>query len=132
MSGNEYRLQFGLPWTRGLTSAASRAESGWTEERKAKTRKLARKTQFFKLAHAVPRREFAPFLKAEAIGHLGHHAVGFGKAFEQRVRILFDKGLTDAAIAQKLHVSRSTVTYCTTLWRKPKRKKSAQVGNMAQ
>jgi len=129
MNVNEYRSQFGLPWSRGLTSAASRASSGWTEERKAKARKLARRSGFFKLAHSRPRRELAPFLKAEAVEHLGPHAVGFGKAFEQRVRGLFNKGLTDAAIAQKLHVGRATVTYRTTLWRTPKGKnkvKSAQ------
>ena len=63
----------------GLTSAASLANSGWTDERKAKARKLARKSQFFKLAHLSPRREFAPFLKAEAVEHLGANATPYGK-----------------------------------------------------
>jgi orotate phosphoribosyltransferase-like protein len=54
---------------------------------------------------------------------LGKHAVGFGKAFERRVRALFDKGLTDAAIAQALDAGRATVTYRTTHWRKRKRLK---------
>ena len=69
------------------------------------------------------RRAPAPFLKAEAIQNLGKHAVGFGKAFERRVRALFDKGLTDAAIARALDVGRATVTYRSTHWRKRKRVK---------
>jgi hypothetical protein len=68
------------------------------------------------------RRAPAPFLKTEAIQNLGKHAVGFGKAFERRVRALFDKGLTDAAIARALDVGRATVTYRTMHWRKRKRK----------
>jgi len=123
LSVDKYRSKFGLPWTRGLTSKASRLSSSWTEERKAKARELALKSKFFKLAHSGLRRQFAPFLKAEAIEHLGNHAIGFGKAFEQRVRILFNKGLTDSAIAMRLHVGRSTVTCCTTVWRNRKRKK---------
>ena len=123
MSVDEYRTRFGLPWSRGLTSAASVASSGWTDERKAKARKLARKNRFFERAHATPRRAPAPFLKAEAVKNLGKHAVGFGKAFERRVRALFDKGVTDAAIARALNVGRATVTYRTTHWRKRKRLK---------
>jgi hypothetical protein len=46
---------------------------------------------------------------------------GFGKAFERRVRALFNKGLSDAAIARALDVGRATVTYRTTHWRKRKR-----------
>jgi ROS/MUCR transcriptional regulator protein len=102
ISVDEYRSRFGLPWSRGLTSAASVASSGWTDERKAKARKLARKNRFFERAHLTARRAPAPFLKAQAIQNLGKHAVGFGKAFEQRVHALFDKGLTDAAIARAL------------------------------
>src|SRR5262249_59044450 len=113
MSVDEYRSRFGLPWSRGLTSAASVTSSGWTDERKAKARKLARKNRFFERAHLTPRRASAPFLKAEAIQNLGKHAVGFGKVFERRVRALFDKGLTDAAIARALDVARATVTYRT-------------------
>jgi ROS/MUCR transcriptional regulator protein len=69
MAADDYKRRFGLPWTRGLTSAASLANSGWTDERKAKARKLARRSRFFKLAHLTPRRELAPFLKAEAVEH---------------------------------------------------------------
>jgi hypothetical protein len=65
---------------------------------------LARINRFFEQAHLAPRRAPAPFLKAEAVKNLGEHAVGFGKAFERRVRALFDKGLTDAAIARALDV----------------------------
>jgi ROS/MUCR transcriptional regulator protein len=121
MSVDEYRSQFGLPWTRGLTSAASVASSGWTDERKAKARKLARINRFFERAHLTPRRVPAPFLQTEAVQNLGKHAVGFGKAFERRVRALFDKGFTDAAIARALDVGRATVTYRTMHWRKRKR-----------
>ena len=92
MSVDEYRTRFGLPWTRGLTSAALAASSGWTDKRKAKARRLARINRFFERAHLTRRRAPAPFLKTEAIQNLGKHAVGFGKAFERRVRALFDKG----------------------------------------
>ena len=123
MSVDEYRTRFGLPWSRGLASATSVASSGWTDERKAKARKLARVNRFFEQAHLTPRRAAAPFLKAEAVKNLGKHAMGFGKTFERRVRVLFDKGLTDAAIAQALGVGRATVTYRTTHWRGWKRLK---------
>ena len=43
--------------------------------------------------------------------------------FERRVRALFDKGLTDAAIARALDVGRATVTYRSMHWRKRKRVK---------
>jgi predicted transcriptional regulator len=46
VSVDDYRSRFGLPWTRGLTSAASMASSGWTDKRKATARKLARKSRF--------------------------------------------------------------------------------------
>jgi hypothetical protein len=122
MSANEYRGHFGLPWSRGLTSAASNAASGWTSTRKKKARKLAQQTRFFELAHLTPRRELAPFLKSQAVKNLGSYAVGFGEVFERQVRQLFDKGLTDAAIAQTLKVGRATVTYLAMQWRKPKHK----------
>src|SRR5262245_10517417 len=48
ISVDEYRGRFGLPWSRGLTSAASVASSGWTDERKAKARKLVRVNRFFR------------------------------------------------------------------------------------
>ena len=41
LSTDHYKKQFGLAWTRGLTSATSLAKSGWTDERKAKARELA-------------------------------------------------------------------------------------------
>lgn len=125
ISADEYRTQFGLPWTRGLTSETSHTTSGWSNKRKAAARRLAHKSQFFKLAHLTPRRQNAPFLRAEAIEHLGKHAIGFGEIFEKKVRRLFEKGLTDAAIARKLHVGRATVTYCTTHWRKRRRKRKS-------
>jgi hypothetical protein len=119
---DDYKSRFGLPWHRGLTSAQSHANSGWNDDRKAKASRLARSSRFFKLAHQAPRREVAPFLKAEAMRHLGAHAAGFGKAFESGVRVLFERGLTDAVIAQALNVTRGTVNRRTKHWRKPKRK----------
>jgi hypothetical protein len=109
LSADDYKKQFGLPWTRGLTSATSLAKSGWTEERKAKARKLARQSRFFELAHLTPRREFAPFLKAEAVEHLGANAKAFGKKFDLQVRALAEKGLSIRAIARVLKVSHTTV-----------------------
>lgn len=124
-SADEYRTQFGLPWTRGLTSETSHGTSGWSKKRRTEARRLALKSKFFQLAHLAPRRQNAPFLRVEAIEHLGKHAVGFGEAFEKKVHRLFEKGLTDAAIARKLHVGRATVTYCTMHWRKNKRKRKS-------
>src|ERR1700724_3784516 len=85
MAADDYKKQFGLPWTRGLTSATSLANSGWTDERKAKARKLARRSRFFKLAHQTPRLELAPFLKAEVVELLGASATPFGEKFDSRV-----------------------------------------------
>jgi hypothetical protein len=115
MSVNEYRSSFGLPWTRGLTSATSHAR-GWTERRKDKARKLARKSRFFKLAHLTPRRELAPYLKTEAIQHLGNPRT-LNKKIERRMRALFDKGLSVRAIARAIRVSTSTVHRRTKHWR---------------
>jgi ribosomal protein S11 len=100
----EFKRRFGLPWTRGLTSAASLANSGWTEERKAKARKVA---QFFRLAHLTARRELALFLKTQAIENLGVNAKAFGEEFDARVRVLADKGLSVRAIARVLEVAHS-------------------------
>jgi orotate phosphoribosyltransferase-like protein len=61
-------------------------------------------------------------MKTQAVRNLGRYAVGFGEVFERKVRKLFEKGLTDAAIAQTLNVGRATVTYLAMHWRKPKRK----------
>jgi hypothetical protein len=120
VAADEYKSRFGLPWTRGLTSAASLANSGWTDERKAKARKLARKSRFFKLAHLTPRREAAPFLKAEAIEHLGVNAKAFGKQFDLRVRALAEMGLGNRAIARALKVAHTTVLKRTKQWHKGK------------
>ncbi|HEY3617301.1 MAG TPA: MucR family transcriptional regulator [Candidatus Sulfotelmatobacter sp.] len=117
MSVNEYRSRFGLPWTRGLTSAASLASSGWTEERKARARSLARRSRFFELAHLTRHRELAPFLKKEGIQRLGIGARTLSKTFEGRVRNLFEKGHSDRAIARALNVGASTVNRRTKYWR---------------
>ena len=109
MASDDYKKRFGLPWTRGLTSATSLANSGWTDERKAKARKLAQKSRFFDLAHSTPRRELAPFLKTEAIKHLGVNAKAFGEKFDARVRALAQKGLRIRAIARVLKVAHTTV-----------------------
>src|SRR5262249_43795420 len=77
--------------------------------RKAKARKLARRSRFFELAHLTPRREFAPFLKAEAIEHLGANAKAFGKKFDLQVHALAEKGFGIRAIARVLKVSHTTV-----------------------
>jgi hypothetical protein len=120
MSADDYKSRFGLPWTRGLTSATSHCNSGWNAERRIKASKQARKSRFFELAHPVPRREDAPFLKLEWARNLGGRAAGFGPKFERRVRALFEKGLNDTAIARALDVNRSTVRRRTRRWRKPK------------
>jgi hypothetical protein len=124
MTAADYKGQFGLPWTRGLTSSVSHANSGWTDQRRAAASKAARKTRFFKFAHQVnERRELAPFLKREAVQHLGERGVGFGKAFDKRVWRLFEKGLIDADIARTLGVNRMTVNLRTKHWRRLKYKK---------
>lgn len=92
MTADEYKSRFGLPWARGLLSATSLATSGWTDERKARARKLARKSRFFESARLTPRREFAPFLKAEAVEHLGANAKAFGEKFDARVHALARAG----------------------------------------
>jgi ROS/MUCR transcriptional regulator protein len=114
---DEYKSRFGLPWTRGLTSAQSHANSGWTEARRATAGKLARESQFFKYAHPAARREAPEFLKVETLKNLGPNARGFGKQFDSRVRVLFSQGLTDAAIAKALAVNRMTVNRRTKQWR---------------
>jgi hypothetical protein len=74
-------------------------------------------SRFFDLAHTKPRRELAPFLKSEAVQHLGIDPSILTASFEQRVRFLFDKGLTDRAIARELSVGASTVNRRTKRWR---------------
>jgi hypothetical protein len=120
ISADDYKRRFGLPWSRGLTSATSLANSGWTEERKAKARKLARKSRFFELAHLAPRRESAPFLKAEAVERLGANATPMGEKFDAQVRVLAKKGLSARAIARVLKVDHTTVLKRITRKSKPK------------
>jgi ROS/MUCR transcriptional regulator protein len=117
MSVDDYRHRFGLPWSRGLTSAASRDASGWNSERREKARKVAQQSRFFELAHPTPHREPAPFLKAQSIENLGSHAAGFDETFEERVLALFHEDLSDAAIAHVLNVGRTTIAKRTMRWR---------------
>jgi hypothetical protein len=121
---DDYRRRFGLPWSRGLTSAASRSASGWNPERREKARKVAQQSRFFELARSAPHREPAPFLKTQFMQNLGRHAAGFDEAFEEKVLALFLEELSDAAIARVLNVGRATVAHRTMRWRwrKPKRK----------
>ena len=123
MTADQYKRQFGLPWTRGLTSATSFANSGWTDERKAGAQKLAEQSRFFELAHLATRREVAPFLKVEAIEHLGVNAKAFGEKFDLRVRALAQKGLSSRAIARVLKVAHSTVLDRIKRWRQGKSKR---------
>ena len=116
MTVDEYKSHFGLPWTRGLTSARSRVNSGWTEGRRAKARDLAHESQFFKYAHPSTRREVPEFVKVEMPKHLGPHAIGLGREFESRVRALYSQGLTNDAIAKVLDVHRTTVNRRTKQW----------------
>jgi hypothetical protein len=120
---DQYKARFGLPWRRGLTSGASHNNSGWSKKRKRKASRLARKTQFFKLAHPSSRREMAPFARAEALEHLGHNAIRFGKRFELRVRTLFRRGFTDKYVASVLGVGIGTVNQRTKHWRRKKTKR---------
>jgi hypothetical protein len=98
MRADDYRRRFGLPWSRGLTSAASRNASGWNPERREKARKIAQQSRFFELARSAPHREPAPFLKTQFMQNLGRHAAGFDEAFEEKVLALFLEELSDAAI----------------------------------
>lgn len=67
----EYKTLFNLPWTRGLTSAASHSNSGWTAKRRVEARKLARQTRFFELAHSTSRRKSPAYIKQRWIKNLG-------------------------------------------------------------
>jgi hypothetical protein len=120
LTTDQYKARFGLPWTRGLSSAVSHANSGWSRKRKQEAARLARKTRFFKFAHQRSRRRVAPFLQAEALDHLGARATGFGRRFESRVRTLFRRGLIDKEIAEILGVNPNTVNRLTKRWRKRK------------
>src|SRR5580698_436878 len=55
MAPDAYRKKFGLPWTRGLTSAISH-KKGWSKRSKAAVRRQAKRTRFFVRAHAVQHR----------------------------------------------------------------------------
>jgi DNA-binding NarL/FixJ family response regulator len=99
---------------------SSEPGAGQTDERKTKAREVAEKSQFFKFAHLTARREQAPFLKTEAIEHLGVNAKVFGKKFDERVRALAAKGLSFRAIARVLNVAHTTVLERTTRRRKGK------------
>jgi hypothetical protein len=114
---DEYKGEFGLPWTRGLTCVESHRNSGWSAKRRIEASRQARRSQFFKFAPPATRREDAPFIKLERVRSLGPRAVGLGSTFERRVRALFKKGLTDGAIARALNVNRMTVNQRTRHWR---------------
>jgi hypothetical protein len=127
MNVDDYRRRFGLPWSRGLTSAASRKASGWNPERKEKARKVAQQSRFFERAHPTLHCDPAPFLRTQLIQNLGSHAAGFDEAFEEKVLTLFHEELSDAAIARVLNVERSTVSKRTMRWRSPKSKRKREV-----
>jgi hypothetical protein len=131
LTTDQYKAQFGLPWTRGLSSAASHANSGWSRKRKKEAARLARKTRFFKFARQRSRRQVAPFLQTETSEHLGAYASGFGKRFESRVRALFRRGLIDKEIANVLGVNRMTVNRRTKHWRKPTPKRRRRLAHLA-
>jgi hypothetical protein len=117
MTAAEYKVRFGLPWSRGLTSAASHRNSGWNAKRRARARRLAKLTRFFEFAHPSSRRESPTYIRKEWTKNLGGRATGFGQKFERKVRALFDKGLPDGEIAQSLGVARMTVNKRTRKWR---------------
>lgn len=119
---DQYKGRFGLPWTRGLTSAQSHANSGWDEKRRQKASKLASKSEFFRFAKSSRRRPAPFFVQTETAKHLGNRAVGYDKRFDATVRALFKLGLPDAAIARALNVNRMTVNRRTRQWRTSKNK----------
>ena len=115
---DDYKLLFGLPWTRGLTSATSAANSKWTDERKENARASAQVSRFFELAHTVPRRDPLPFAKEQALRNLGNNPASRSADFERRLRLLFKKGASDREIAKALGVGSSTVNRRTKRWRR--------------
>jgi hypothetical protein len=117
-----YRSRFGLPWSRGLASGTARAASRWTRKRKAKARRRLLGNPIFKFARSAPRRELAPFLKAENLQRLGINTSATGKRFEARVRALFEKKLSNRAIARRLNVGSTTVQRRTKRWRRRQRR----------
>jgi hypothetical protein len=139
---DNYRRQFGLPWSHGLSSAASRVKRNWTLKQREEARKRARKNPLFKATSTARRRQPAPFLKEVALRHLGIDPAAFGECFERRVRELFDQSLSDRAIGLILNVGSSTVNRRTKRWREQKRKRKGEspshrrsarpVGNVAR
>ncbi len=120
----EYKRRFALPWTRGLTSAASHRNFGWNPKHRAQASRLARRTRFFMFAKSGRdrRRESPTYIRSAWRKNLGNHAAGFGKSFDRRVRTLFEKGHTDQEIGRALGVNRMTVNRRTRVWRSRKGK----------
>ena len=121
MSADDYKATHGLPWSRGLASKDSSRNSGWTKTRRAKARKLAYRSKFFKLAHLTKRRCMVPVTREIYISNLGPRADGFGQEFERQVRTSFAEGLTDRKIAAALGVNIGTINRRTRKWRAKKR-----------
>jgi hypothetical protein len=73
LTADEYRAQFGLPWTRSLTATPSRQRSGqtWNFNRRREAQKIAKQTRFFETAHAKPRRDSPQCVKRTWIKNLG-------------------------------------------------------------
>jgi ROS/MUCR transcriptional regulator protein len=117
-STDEYRVRFGLPWSRGLVSKAAfeLASARWTAARRKQARQLAMKSRFFELAHSTPRRDEAPFNKAEHIRRLRIKIVD-AASFKREARALIAKGLTRKAIAKALGVDKSTLYSHMRSWR---------------
>jgi hypothetical protein len=123
MRADDYRRRFGLPWSRGLTSAASRSASGWNPERREKARQVAQQSRFFELARCTASRA-GPIPEDAIHAKPGSPCGWLDEAFEEKVLALFLEELSDAAIARVLNVGRATVAHRTMRWRwrKPKRK----------
>jgi hypothetical protein len=120
MSADEYKERFGLPWTRGLTSAAShaRAAKSWTKGRRHQQSRTAKNARLFDCS-IYDKRKAPPFLLRELVERNRHGR--YGDKFEHRVRALFDRGLTDGEIAKRIKVNRMTVNLRTRRWRKSRR-----------
>lgn len=67
-----YKVMFGIPWTQSLACLPSRQRTAasWNKKRKAKARKIAGKTKFFKLAHTVKRRDSHDYILRELTANL--------------------------------------------------------------
>lgn len=117
MLADEYRQRFGLPWSRGLTSAQhhARIAEAWTDERRDKQRRATKSARIYELIDRKARRAMVPFIQRELLA-MGRRR-NFGSHFEKHVRALFDRGLRDSEIAEQLHVNRMTVNKRTRRWR---------------